>query len=188
MYGFSVKFDMDIVIRQNRIVVQVTGWSAIGGFMGKTGIDKQAPGKHRWPRPGWSTSHWLHIGFAVAAIGWYILGGMAQSKVSGPPADFQLEQLTYPLSVGKYSVSSEPELLARIAGEPVGYPLLLRSEDGSINTLVTTQKLYSAFHGLITRINGLFFLAVSLIVFAPRIDKNPARDLFWACLFYGLPS
>jgi signal transduction histidine kinase len=154
--------------------------------MGKTGIDKQAPGKHRWPRPGWSTSHWLHIGFAVAAIGWYILGGMAQSRVSGPPSDFQLDQLTYPLSVGQHSVSSESELLARIAGEPVGYPLLLRSADGSINTLITTEKLYTSFHGLITRINGLFFLAVSLIVFAPRVDKNPARDLFWACLFYGL--
>ena len=24
------------------------------------------------------------------------------------------------------------------------------------------------------------------MVFAPRIDKNPARDLFWACLLYGL--
>ncbi|MEN8006194.1 MAG: ATP-binding protein [Candidatus Krumholzibacteriota bacterium] len=111
---------------------------------------------------------------------------MAHSKVSGLPPDFQLDQLTYPLAVGQYTVNSEPELLARVAGEPVGSPLLLRSTDSATNVMVITQKLYTSFHDVIIMINGLFFLAVSLIVFAPRIEKVPARDLFWACLLYGL--
>ena len=142
--------------------------------------------RRRWPRPAWSTSHWLHTAFALAAIGLYILGGVAQTKVSGLPADFALDQLTYPAFVGRYMVGSESELLARVAGEPVGRSLQLRAADGSASAVVVTQNLYTSFHGLITRINGLFFLAVSLIVFAPRIDKIPAQDLFWACLLYGL--
>ncbi len=149
-------------------------------------METQASSGRRWPRLAWSTSHWLHSSFAVAAIGLYILGGMAHSKVSGLPSDFPLDQLTYPVSVGQHIVGSEPELLARVAGEPVGYPLLLRSMDGDFTVTVITQKLYTAFHDLIIKINGLFFLAVSLIVFAPRIEKNPAQDLFWACLLYGL--
>jgi len=128
----------------------------------------------------------LHSAFALAAISVYILGGMAHTTVSGLPPEFDLEQLTYPVAIGQYSAESEPELLARVAGEPVGYPLALRSRGAGTDTVVVTQKLYTSFHDLIIRINGLLFLAVSLVVFAPRIDKVPARDLFWACLLYGL--
>ncbi len=140
----------------------------------------------RWPRPTWSISHWLHSAIAVAAIGLYVVGGMAHSRVSGLPSDVRPDALAYPLMVGQHTVGSEAELLARVAGEPVGQPLWLRSDDGSLSIIVTTQKLYTSFHDIVIKINGLFFLAVSLIVFAPRIDKIPARDLFWACLFYGL--
>ena len=149
-------------------------------------MDKEATDVRKWTRPSLSTSHWLHSAFAVAAISLYILGGIAHTKVSGLPPDFPLDQLSYPVAVGKYTVESEPELLARVAGEPVGYPLLLRSINGPTNVVVVTQRLYTSFHNLVIKINGLFFLAVSLVVFAPRIDKNPARDLFWACLLYGL--
>jgi signal transduction histidine kinase len=134
----------------------------------------------------WSASHWLHSAFAVAAISLYILGGMAHTKVSGLPPDFQLDQLSYPVSIGQYTAGSEAELLARVAGQPVGQPLLLQSMDGASEVTVITQKLYTSFHDWIIKINGLFFLAVSLIAFAPRVEKVPARDLFWACLLYGL--
>jgi signal transduction histidine kinase len=136
--------------------------------------------------PAWRTSHWLHTAFAVAAIGLYVLGGLAQSRVSGLPEDFPLERIDYPARVGTHVVHDEDELLARVAGEPVGYPLMVRGDGGVFEQRVDTRPLYTSFHGLVTRINGLFFLAVSLVVFAPRIDKVPARDLFWACLLYGL--
>jgi signal transduction histidine kinase len=149
-------------------------------------MNKQATGTQGWPRLAWNPSTWVHSAFALAAISLYILGGMAQSHVSGLPSDFDRDQLTYPVLVGHYQVNSEYELLARVAGEPVGYPLLVRSMDGSTSTLITTRNLYTSFGRWVTRINGLFFLAVSLFVFAPRVDKIPARDLFWACLLYGL--
>lgn len=139
-----------------------------------------------WSRPDWSTSHWLHTAFAVAAIGLYVLGGIAQSRVAGLPPDFPLGQLEYPVRVGTHQVQEEAELLARVSGEPLGYPLRIQDAGGTVDTLVTPIHLYTSFHRVITRINGLFFLAVSLVVFAPRIDKVPARDLFWACLLYGL--
>ena len=153
-------------------------------------MNTNASGERRWPGLDWSRSHWLHTAFAVAAIWLYIVGGMAQTKVAGLPPGFQLDQLAghYPVSVGSYSVSSESELLARVAGERIGSRVHVRSADGSVDTEVNTHALYSYFHNLITRLNGLLFLAVSLIVFAPRIDKNPARDLFWACLLYGLAA
>ena len=149
-------------------------------------MDATAQPRPRRPLLSWSTSHWLHSAFALAAIGLYILGGMAHSKVSGLSPEFRLDQLSYPILIGQYRVGSEPELLARVAGQPAGKPLSLRSLDGTTDTVVVTQKLYTSFHDLVIKINGLFFLAVSLIVFAPRIHKNPARDLFWACLLYGL--
>jgi len=149
-------------------------------------MSQQATDGQGWPRLAWNPSTWVHTAIALVAISLYILGGMAQTHVSGLPSDFDRDQLTYPVLVGKYKVDSEYELLARVAGEPVGYPLLVRSQDGSTSTLITTRNLYTSFHRWVTRINGLFFLAVSLFVFAPRVDKIPARDLFWACLLYGL--
>jgi signal transduction histidine kinase len=146
----------------------------------------QASTRSHWPRLNWSASHWLHSVIAVAAIGLYIIGGSAQTKVAGLPLDFRVDQLVYPVVVGEHTVYSEPELLVRVTGATIGYPLRLRSLDGTTDIVVVPRKLHNNAHDIINRINGLFFLAVSLIVFAPQIDKVPARDLFWACLFYGL--
>ncbi len=147
---------------------------------------QQAPSSQSWPRLAWNSSTWVHSAIALAAVSLYILSGLAQSHVSGLPADFDRDELNYPVLVSHHQVGSELELVARVAGEPVGYPLLIRSMDGSTSTLITTRNLYTSFGRWVTRINGLFFLAVSLFVFAPRVDKIPARDLFWACLLYGL--
>ena len=148
-------------------------------------MNTNARGERRWPRLDWSSSHWLHTAFAVAAIWLYILGGLAQTEVAGLEPGFDLNQLEYPVSFGPYIVNSDSELLARVAGEPLDSELALRNVDGIV-VYVDTHRRHTHFHTLITRLNGLFFLAVSLIVFAPRIDKVPARDLFWSCLLYGL--
>ena len=159
---------------------------ALRKHSGETSIDIQAPTRRRWLRLNWSASHWLHSAFAVAAIALYIIGGSAQTKVAGLPLDFRVDQLVYPVVVGENTVHSEPELLARVTGEPVDFPLRLRSLDGTTDIVVVPRRLLNNAHAIINRINGLFFLAVSLIVFAPQVEKVPARDLFWACLFYGL--
>ena len=95
-------------------------------------MNTNARGERRWPRPDWSTSHWLHTAFAVAAIWLYILGGMAQTMVAGLEPGFDLNQLDYPVSFGPYVVNSDSELLARVAGEPPHYELALRNVDGVV--------------------------------------------------------
>ena len=80
-------------------------------------MNLQAPSGRNWYRIRWSESHWMHSAFAVVAIGMYILAGISHTRVSGLPSDFPLEQLNYPIVVGQYTVHSEPELLARVAGE-----------------------------------------------------------------------
>lgn len=44
----------------------------------------------------------------------------------------------------------------------------------------------SAFHLAVLALEGLIFLAVNLIVFAPRVDRGPVRDLYWCTLLYGM--
>ena len=149
-------------------------------------VSNLATGERRWPRLAWKKSTWLYSAAALAVVSLYVFGGLAQSHVSGLPSDFDRSQLVYPVLVGRYEVGSELELVARVAGEPPGRPLLIRSNGGYPGTLVTTRNLYTTFHRWVTRINGLFFFGVSLFVFAPRVEKVPARDLFWACLLYGL--
>ncbi|MFT5233136.1 MAG: signal transduction histidine kinase [Candidatus Krumholzibacteriia bacterium] len=138
------------------------------------------------PARNLSTSKWLHSIIALAAIALYIIGGAAQSKVSGLPREFDLDKVIYPAHIGQFKVNSEAELIARVAGQPIGSSLVLSSYGTSTTTVLRVQKRFSTFHDLVNRINGLVFLAVSLVVFAPRIKKNPARGLYWACLLYGL--
>ena len=111
-----------------------------------------SPGQLR-PRLALRTSHWLHSAIALAAISVYILGAVAHTKVSSLPPDFDIGGLTYPVAIGQFEVDSEDELLARVAGEPVGYPVALRSSGADVDTVVVTQKLYTSFHDLIIKIN-----------------------------------
>lgn len=150
------------------------------------GMDVGSPRFGRRARWEWSASHWLHLLFGVAVIYFYVLGGIAQTHVGRLPAEFPVEDLSWPATIGEYTVSSEAELVARAASQPVGYPVRVRGAEGGIDRYVTVERAHTYFHNLVTRLNGLFFLAVTLVVFAPRVDIVPARDLFWACLLYGL--
>ncbi len=44
----------------------------------------------------------------------------------------------------------------------------------------------SGFHLAVLLLEGLIFLAVNLVVFAPRVDRGPVRDLYWCTLLYGM--
>ena len=118
-------------------------------------MNTNARRERRWPRLDWSTSHWLHTAFAVAAIWLYILGGMAQTEVAGLDPRFDLTRLDYPVSLGQYTVNSDSELLARVAGEPIGYQLELRSADDTV-VRVNTYQRHFYFHNLILCIHCLF--------------------------------
>jgi len=138
------------------------------------------------PRQGWNTSHWFHLALAVAAIWVYVLGGIAQNRVGALPADFSFDELEWPVQVGNHEADNRDELEARIAAEPIGDAVRVRDAKGTIDRREIVRPAHSPFHDTITRLNGFFFLAVTLLVFAPRAHLVPARDLYWACLLYGL--
>src|SRR5881409_1108213 len=41
-------------------------------------------------------------------------------------------------------------------------------------------------HYGIVFIEGLIFFAVNFLVFCPRVDRGPVRDLYWCTLLYGI--
>jgi signal transduction histidine kinase len=154
------------------------------------GMDIGSPQIERRTAAGWTAFHWMHVLLAVAAIALYVLGGIAQSRIGALPDDFPIEDLAYPVWLENHEVSSESELRARAAGQGVGRRVDVRWTDPETGAVLAqsldTVRANAYFHDLVTRLNGFFFLAVTLLVFAPRADMVPARDLYWACLLYGL--
>lgn len=140
----------------------------------------------RKTRIGWSASAWIHRGIVlvVAFLCW--MGGQVQTRVATLPPAVDAEELVYPVRFGESVAASPDELATRIGSWPIGEPVVLEQADGRVVEVDATVNLYSPWHVWITRINGLFFLAVSLIVFASRVHMVPGRDLFWACMLYGL--
>jgi signal transduction histidine kinase len=140
-----------------------------------------APNSHRTPQ-GWGGSHWLHLVFAIAASCVYVLGGIAQNQVGALPPGALPDDVEFPLLVDGQEVSSRTELEARVAAKRIGFPVTI----GENGPGLLVEPANSALHNAITRLNGFAFLAVTLLVFAPRAHLVPARDLYWACLLYGL--
>lgn len=156
------------------------------GFWEGTPMTMDSLRRRLWQTPGWLPSNLFYLFVTLVFLGAYIIAGGAQGQVSGLPEDFDLHPSPYPVQFGEFALGSEDQLAARIAGEPVGSTVVLRDGGGSPVTSFTTVRAYGPFHTLVVRLNGFLFLAVSLVVFAPRVDKVPARDLFWACTLYGL--
>jgi len=140
----------------------------------------------RKARIGWSASAWIHraIVLVVAFLCW--MGGQVQTRVAMLPPSVDPQELVYPVRFGESVAASSEELATRIGSWPVGASIELVQSDGRRVDVEATVPLYSSWHIWVTRANGLFFLAVSLIVFASRVHIVPGRDLFWACMLYGL--
>ena len=132
------------------------------------------------------TSAWIHrlLVLMTGALCW--IGGEVQSDVATLPRAFDRAALEYPVAIQGDVVRSPDELDARVMAVGIGARVALVDAAGRLVDVPATVPLYSPWHVWITRINGLFFLAVSLVVFASRLSVVPGRDLFWACLLYGL--
>ena len=137
-------------------------------------------------RPSSGRSAWLHraVVVVVAFLCW--MGGQAQTRVAALPDDVAVDALSYPVRWTDRTIEAPDALEARVASRPVGSSVELVDAEGRTVRIDSTERLYSPWHIWITRVNGLFFLGVSLIVFASRVHVVPGRDLFWACLLYGL--
>lgn len=76
------------------------------------------------------------------------------------------------LAIGLWGMSG----LLSLSALPPGYPA------NPILPQLTRLHLW------IILLEGLIFLAVNVIVFAPRTDRGPLRDLYWCTLLYGIAT
>ena len=135
---------------------------------------------------GFDASLWLHRLVVVLAIAVCWLGDQAQRDVAALPEHVDVGAWNHPVAIDGVSVHGAEELHTRLLGAEIGQRVTLTETRGERRSVVELERAHSSVHTWLTRLNGLLFLAVSLVVFAPRVDRVPARDLFWACLLYGV--
>ncbi|TMQ65065.1 MAG: hypothetical protein E6K77_03350 [Candidatus Eisenbacteria bacterium] len=133
------------------------------------------------PRRRWSF-------FLISALGLAIgLWGMkGLSQLSAFPLGFHPETIQYPARVGRAAVASPAELRFIAQSRPVGSILEILSDAGVARVHLEPQL--TKLHYGIVFIEGLIFFAVNFLVFCPRVDRGPVRDLYWCTLLYGIRS
>ena len=129
---------------------------------------------------------WLY--FAICALGlplylWAFLEQAHQGTVS--PADLP-SGLAFPVRLGGSEADSPGELRFLAEGRAAGTAVVLVPAAGESFPLTLPRNL-SLPTVLITLVSGLFFWAVSALVFAPRtLAASAVRDFFWCTFLYGL--
>ena len=131
------------------------------------------------PRRRWSF-------FLISALGLAIgLWGMkGLSQLSAFPLGFHPETIQYPARVGRAVVASPADLRFIAQSRPVGSILEILSDAGVARVHLEAQL--TKLHYGIVFIEGLIFFAVNFLVFCPRVDRGPVRDLYWCTLLYGI--
>jgi signal transduction histidine kinase len=126
--------------------------------------------------------------FAIATLGLAIglLGMRGLLTLSEPPPGYPTNPILYPARLGSAVVGSAPELRFYAQSRPAGSILEIRSDAGVVRVHLDPQ--ISEFHFGVILLEGLAFLAVSFLVFAPRAERGPMRDLFWCTLLYGVAT
>lgn len=119
----------------------------------------------------------------------YLWAAARQRDVSALPSDFDLRRLHFPVRIQAEAlptctVGSPAELRFAVQQYPIGSALQLTGTRGL--HAATTVAAASTFYLVIAWLNAFMFWIVSALVFAPRIERVPARDLYWACILYGL--
>ncbi len=126
--------------------------------------------------------------FAIAALGLAIgLWGMqGLLTLSEPPPGYPTNPILYPARLGPAVAGSAAELRFLAQSRPAGSIVEIRSDAGAVRGRLAPQ--ISTFHFGVILLEGLAFLAVSLLVFAPRAERGPMRDLYWCTLLYGVAT
>ena len=131
------------------------------------------------PRRRWSF-------FLISALGLLVgLWGMkGLSQLSTLPLGFAPEGVRYPARVGRAVVASPAELRFIAESRPIGSIIEIISDAG-VARVRLEPKLTKLHYGIVF-FEGLLFLAVNFLVFCPRVDRGPVRDLYWCTLLYGI--
>ena len=134
------------------------------------------------PRRRW---HFFAISVLGLVVGLWGMQGLL--ALSAPPTGPPTNPIRYPARVGATLVDSPAELRFIAQSRPAGSIIEVLSSDGGLLRTHLAPQL-SRFHFGIILLEGLVFLAVNLLVFAPRVDRGPVRDLYWCTLLYGIAT
>lgn len=122
------------------------------------------------------------LGLALGLWGWTDLG-----RLSLPPPQFDPGALPYPVRVGDVVIANPAHLRFWVQSEPPGSRVAIVPESRPEATIETRliPQLTITQRG-VALITGLFFLAVNLLVFCPRMREGTTHDFYWTTLFYGV--
>jgi len=129
---------------------------------------------------------WPYFAISVLGLAIGVLGMQRLLELSAPLSGYPINPVVYPARLGRAVVGSSAELRFITQSRPAGSTLEIRSDAGVVHARLEPQL--SKFHLGIILLEGLIFLAVSLLVLAPRVDRGPIRDLYWCTLLYGIAT
>jgi len=129
---------------------------------------------------------WPFFVIPVLALFMGLWGMRGLLSLSTPPPGYPVNAIVFPARVGPAVVGSAAELRFYAQSRPAGSILEIRSDAGVVHARLEPQ--ISRFGLAIILLEGLIFLGVALLVFAPRVDRGPIRDLYWCTLLYGVAT
>ncbi len=131
-----------------------------------------------------SARHGFYLVVSCLGLALGLWGIHSQWTLAGLPRGFDARSLAYPVIVGAAHVGSPDQLRFEVQARPIGSTVEIERSRGS--TTIRLRRQMSPIEFTTSLIAGLFFFAVNLFVFLGRIDRTPARDFYWATLFFGL--
>jgi signal transduction histidine kinase len=130
--------------------------------------------------------HWPYFAVSVLGLALGLWGMQGLPSLSAPPAGVSAYSIRYPARVGPAVVASPSELNYIAQSRPAGSIIEIRSDAGVIR--VHLEPALTKVHLAMIFLEGLIFLALSLLVLAPRVDRGPVRDLYLCALLYGVAT
>jgi signal transduction histidine kinase len=130
------------------------------------------------------TRHFLPYAVTLLGLLLGLWGAHNQMRLSALPDGFDAGTLRFPVQVNGQTIASPDELQFCLQSLRTGDSV--RLVDAAGTHAVTLTRQLNPFQRLVTIIGGLFFLAVTFLVFCPRFDRKGVRVFFWAALLFGI--
>jgi len=127
----------------------------------------------------------LHLLVAVLGVPLFLWAYQGQWRLAGLPVSVDPHEFRYPAAVNGIAAGAPVEVQLLVQGYPPGVAIELR-EFGAASRPVTLIRARTLAYRLITLGSGLGFLAVCLLVLAPRTETAFGRDFFWCTFLYGM--
>ena len=126
----------------------------------------------------------LHVLICVAGLGVYSAGFVQQTRQSSLPEDLDLGALSYPVRLGGLSAATPEQVRFLGEGRPIGTRLELHESDATRSIVVLAPRRDRAYL-IIAAFSSLFFWAMCLFAFAPRLGIPGSLHSFWITFPYG---